>query len=173
ETLHALEHRLSDAEIDYVIIGGMALAAHDYTRQTVEVDVVLIAAGFERFKSRYVGSAYRRAGRLPRRFVDATSDVGVDVLISGQLAGNKQRNKTIRFPDPVDAETHRDLRTVSLARLIELKLVTWRFKDWGDVVELIRANALTEAFSEQLDPTVASAYRQCLDQAHDPEYEGP
>lgn len=65
------------------------------------------------------------------------------------------------------------LRTVSLARLIELKLVTWRYKDWGDVVELIRRNNLPEAFADKLDPVARSAYGECWDQANDKEYEGP
>lgn len=58
-------------------------------------------------------------------------------------------------------------------RFIELKLVTWRFKDWGDVVELIRRNSLTESFADKLEPTVRDAYLQCFDQATDAEYEGP
>ena len=44
--------------------------------------------------------------------------------------------------------------------------------DWGNVVELVRANSLPESFGEQLDPTVRAAFRQCFDQANDPEYEG-
>ncbi|UCC32046.1 MAG: hypothetical protein JSU86_07150, partial [Phycisphaerales bacterium] len=59
------------------------------------------------------------------------------------------------------------------ARLIELKLVTWRFKDWGDVVELIRRNNLAESLADKLDPVVRNAYQQCYDQAEDEEYEGP
>jgi len=172
ETLHALEQRLAEAGIDYVVIGGMALNAHEYPRQTIDVDVVLTASGFASFVDRFVGTVYDKAEGAPRRFVDRRSGVAVDVLIAGQLAGHTGKNKTVCFPDPGEAETHADLRTVSLARLIELKLVTWRFKDWGDVVELIRANHLPESFAGQLDPTVRTAFQQCFDQANDPEYEG-
>jgi hypothetical protein len=92
------------------------------------------------------------------------------VLIAGALAGHAEKNKTIRFPDPTGAEVHEDIRTVPLPRLIELKLVTWRFKDWGDVVELIRRNNLGEDFSLTLDPSIRSAYKECFDQATDPQY---
>jgi hypothetical protein len=97
----------------------------------------------------------------------------IDLLIAGQIAGRKSKNPSVRFPDPAEAEIHGDLRTVSLARLIELKLVTWRFKDWGDVVELIRRNSLPESFAEKLDPVVRAAYGLCYDQAADEEYEAP
>ena len=56
------------------------------------------------------------------------------------------------------------LRTVTLERLIALKLVTWRFKDWGDVVELIRANDLDESFADRLPEFIRSAFLQCHDE---------
>jgi hypothetical protein len=172
DTLHALEHDLQEASIDYAVIGGMALNAHNYPRQTVDVDLVLRPVDFEKFKERFEGTRYIRRPDSPRRFVDPRTEVSIDVLVAGELAGNKKKNRTVRFPDPSEAEVHRNIRTVSLARLIELKLVTWRFKDWGDVVELIRRNKLPESLTDKLDPVTRSAYRQCFDQANDSEYDG-
>ena len=57
--------------------------------------------------------------------------------------------------------------TVTLDRLIELKLVTWRYKDWGDVVALIRANGLDETFADRLAQQLRSAYLQCYDEMID------
>lgn len=164
DTLRGLETRLQEAQLDYVVIGGLALNAHNYRRQTVDVDVVLTAESFEVFKRDYVEKFYRRVPGRPRRFIDASSEVMVDVLIAGQLAGRTSKNPTVRFPDPVEAELHGDLRTVSLARLIELKLVTWRFRDFADVVALIGANDLSEDYAEQLNPLVRRAYLECYDQ---------
>lgn len=172
ETLHRLESRLHDAGIDYVVIGGLALNAHQYHRQTIDVDVVLTKEGYEEFRRRFTGSVYTQT-KGPRRFIDQESEVAIDILIAGELAGRKSKNQSVRFPDPSEAEPSGDIRTVSLARLIELKLVTWRFKDWGDVVELIRRHSLRESFADQLDPVVRSAFGECFDQANDEEYEGP
>ena len=135
DTLRDLQRRLDEADIAYVIIGGLALNAHDYPRQTIDVDIVLTSAGFERFRNRYVSSVYTPSKDLPRRFIDSRSDVAVDILISVQLVRHKGKNKTVRFPDSDEAEMHNDLRTLSLDRLVELKLVTWRFKDWGEDTE--------------------------------------
>lgn len=172
ETLRRLEDRLKEANIDYVVIGGLALNAYDYPRQTVDVDVVLTRADYVKFKELYAGSAYVETEDTPRRFVDPNSEVTIDVLIAGELAGRRSKNRSVRFPDQSEAEVHGDLRTVSLARLIELKLVTWRYRDWGDVVELIRRNNLPEEFADKLDPVARAAYGQCYDQAIDEEYEG-
>ena len=169
EALRDLETRLQEAGIDHVVISGLSLSAHDYARQTLDVDIILTAEGFEAFRTRYEGAPYSPVEGMPRRFMDPRSGVAIDILIAGELAGHKGRNSSIRFPDPSEGEIREDLRTVSLARLIELKLVTWRYRDWGDVVELIRANGLAESFADRLDPTVRSAYGQCYDQANDPE----
>jgi len=172
ETLHNLERRLRDANLDYLVIGGLALNAFNYPRQTVDVDVVLTATDFDRFRKEYGERVYRPMPGLGKRFTDPKSGVAIDVLIAGQLAGRTSKNSSVRFPNPSEAEIHGELRTVSLARLIELKLVTWRYKDWGDVVELIRRNNLPVTFGEQLDPLVRPAYGECFDQATDEEYEG-
>ena len=142
EKLRELEARLKEADIDYVVIGGLALNAHNYARQTVDVDIVLTRADYDKFKQRYAGAGYVQSERPARRFIDPNSEVAIDVLIAGELAGRRSKNSSVRFPDPAEAEMHGDLRTVSLARLIELKLVTWRYKDWGAVVALIRRNKL-------------------------------
>jgi len=172
DTLHALETRLGEAGIDYVIIGGLALNAHNYARQTVDIDVVVTPDGFASFGERFAGSLYQPGTGAPRRFADPETDVTIGFLIAGERAGLRSKNPSVSFPDPREGEVHGDLRTVSLARLVELKLVTWRFKDWGDVVELIRANHLPESFADRLDSVVHSAYLQCWDQANDPGYEG-
>jgi len=164
DTLRDLQERLDDSGFDYVVIGGLALNAHGYRRQTVDIDVVLRPGDFNKFKETLGSSVYKPATGAPRRFVDPKSEVTIDFLIAGEIAGNRRKNSVIRFPGPEEAETHGDLRTVSLARLIELKLVTWRFKDWGDVVALIRIHQLGEAFADELDPTVRGAYLQCYDQ---------
>lgn len=170
ETLRALQDRLDAAGIGYVVIGGLALNAHGYHRQTIDVDVVMTAAGFADFERRFAG-VYARSQNFPRRFTDAQSEVTVDVLIADEVAGNRRKNKTVRFPSPAEAELHDDIPTVSLTRLIELKLVTWRYKDWGDVVELIRRQNLPESFADGLDHSVRTAFGECWDQAHDAEYE--
>ncbi len=173
DTLRALQERLSAAGIGYVVIGGLALNAYDYARQTVDVDVVLAASDYARFREQLGHSVYQKVEGAARRFLDPESGVTVDILIAGELAGRTTKNRTVRFPDPCEAEVHNDLRTVSLARLIELKLVTWRYKDWGDVVELIRAHHLPESFTDQLDATVQTAFKECFDQANDPAYDSP
>ena len=164
ETLDVLCKRLQDAGIEYVIIGAFALGCYGYERATTDVDLCLRPQDLERFRAEFAGEYYDAVPGRQRRFRDPKTGVTVDLLVSGELAGRVERNKLIRFPDPDESVTVKGLRTVSLERLIELKLVTWRFRDWGDVVELIRRNNLDEAFAERIHPLVCMAYLECYDQ---------
>lgn len=173
DALHALTGRLEDAGVEYVVIGGMALGAHNYVRQTTDVDIVLTEPDINVFRAKFVGPVYEAVqGRL-RRFRDPQTDVNIDVLIAGRIAGDRRRNSSVRFPHPSEGRVVAGLRTVSMERLIELKLVTWRHKDWGDVVELIRRNQLPESLGDGLDPKVRAAFGECYDEANRPDYEEP
>lgn len=159
-----LKDNLERSGIDYVVIGALAVNAHGHRRTTNDVDLCLTEGGWRKFQELFVGTRYHRVAGRPRRVNDPENEVNADILISGQIAGNRRKQQAVTFPDPTEGEIHDQIRTVSLARLIELKLVTWRYKDWGDVVELIRIHDLPEEFADRLNPVVRSAYLQCYDQ---------
>jgi hypothetical protein len=164
ETLRRLQKLLADHQIPCIFIGATALNAHGYERMTRDIDLCLRREDLERFRRDFVGRDYQQIPGRPRRFFDPTTKITLDVLVAGEIAGNTRKQQKIRFPDPAEAQLIGYLPVPGLARLIELKLVTWRYKDWADVVELIRANGLDEGFANQLDATVRGAYLQCYDQ---------
>jgi hypothetical protein len=164
EALQRLHQRLLDAGIPHVFVGGMAANAHGYRRTTEDIDVCMRAADLEKFRREMVGQGYQPVAGRTRRFFDASSQVTIDILVSGELAGNTRKQRDVKFPDPDEAVEIDGLPVVSLSRLVEMKLVTWRFKDWADVVELIRVHNLSEDFGDQFNPLVRTAYLQCFDQ---------
>lgn len=178
ETFHKLRQRLREAELPHIFMGAVALNAHDYRRASEDVDLCMRAADLERFRSLFVGTVYQQVAGRARKFYDPQTQVTFDILVAGELAGNTRKQRSVRFPDPSEAQAIRDTPVPSLARLIELKLATWRYKDWGDVVELIRIHNLDESFAEQLDSTMRSPYVQCYDQKveedrYNPEVDDP
>src|SRR5262249_22324283 len=54
-TLKRLARALEEESIPYAIVGGMALNLLGYTRETVDVDILLTPQGLERFNERLVG----------------------------------------------------------------------------------------------------------------------
>jgi hypothetical protein len=164
ETFRRLVKLLADAKIPHIFIGALAVNAHGLRRSTEDVDVCMRPEDLEQFKKQFVGTEFEPVKGRPRKFFDPKTQVSFDVLLAGEIAGNTRKQRDVRFPDPSEAEIIDGVAFVSLARLIELKLVTWRYKDWGDVVELIRARNLDESFGDRFNPLVRQAYLQCHDQ---------
>ena len=164
QTMRRTARRLKNADIPYAILGGMALNAHQYRRTTADVDFLLTQQGFESFCSLHVGKNYDRVKGRPRRFVDRANGVTIDILITGRFPGTGQPGP-IAFPDPAKVSEIIDKHyVVMLPTLIQLKLAARRYRDFGDVVELIRIHNLDERFLEKLDRAVHQDFIECLEE---------
>lgn len=164
ETLRRLAQNLPNTDIDYVVIGGMALAIHGYVRLTQDVDILMSEADLERFRQTWVGRGYSPAFPGARRlFRDAITGVQVEIITTGEFPGDG-KPKPVQFLEPSAIAIEQDgLRVARLESLIELKLASGltapdRLKDLADIQELIRILDLPQQLSEQLDPSVREEY---------------
>ncbi|MFO0837101.1 MAG: hypothetical protein U1D55_01135 [Phycisphaerae bacterium] len=164
ETLRALHQRLEQAGLPHILIGAMALKAYGFRRTTEDIDICMRAADLARFRELLVGRDYQPVTGRSRRFFDAASQVTIDILVAGEIAGRREKQQEVRFPDPSEGQLVEGILVPPLNRMIELKLATWRYKDWADVIELIRLHDLREAFADQIHPVLRTAYLQCYDQ---------
>jgi hypothetical protein len=145
-------------------MGGMAVNAHRYERTTKDLDVLLTPKGLEEFRKRFVPKNYQTVPGRSRRFVDRINNVTLDILLEGLFPGSGEPGP-IPFPDPAQvSETVNSIQVVDLVTLIQLKLAARRYRDFADVVELIRFNDLDESFAEQLHKSVRGDYVECLEE---------
>ena len=164
KTLRRLVKNLDRAKLPYAVLGGMALNAHNYRRVTTDVDILLTADGLAEFRRRLLGKQYDSTPGRERRFVDRHNGVTLGVLVTGRFPGSGKPGP-VAFPDPNQvSETIEAIRYVNLATLVELKLAARRWRDFADVVELIRCNAIDESFVEQLHPSVRPDYIECIEE---------
>lgn len=172
QTMARVVERLERAGITYAIVGGMAVNAHLHKQTTNDVDVLLTWAGFEEFVRQFVLGDYEPVPKRPRHFRDRTTDVLIDVFLTG-LFPRSGKPGPIAYPDPsLVSETIKQKQVVNLLTLIELKLAAGRHKDFGDVVALLRIHALDESFQAKLHPSVHRDYLKCLEaQRREDEYE--
>jgi len=167
QTLSKLAQRLSEAGIDYAVIGGMALALHGFVRPTQDVDLLLSPEGLEKFHTEMVGRGYVATFQGARKhFRDAETGVKVEIITSGEYPGDG-KPKPVVFPDPASsAERIGVHRVVKLATLIELKLASGlsaehrQLRDLADVQQLIETLDLAEDLSQQLDASVRNEYQR-------------
>jgi hypothetical protein len=165
-TLKRLVRALEAESIPYAIVGGMALNLLGYTRETVDVDILLTPQGLERFRERLVGKGYIPAFRGARKsFLDSQTRVKVETLTTGEYPGDG-KPKPVAFPDPAAASVERDgYHVITLERLIELKLASGmtaphRLRDLADVQDLIALLDLPLELGEQLDDSVRKEYER-------------
>jgi len=172
QTMHRLVKRLEKAKIPYALMGGMAVNAHHYKRTTGDVDVLLNPKGFANFCQLFVPKHYLMVPGRSRRFVDRMNNVGLDILVTGRFPGSGKPGP-IAFPEPAEVcETIERCQVVDLPTLIQLKLAARRYRDFSDVVELIRFNDLDESFMDQLHSTVRQDFTECLEEKRrEDEYE--
>ena len=165
-TLKRLAQALEAESIPYAIIGGMALNLLGYTRETVDVDILLTPEGLERFRERLVGRGYVPAfNGATKSFLDAETRVKIETLITGEYPGDG-KPKPVSFPAPESVSAERDgYRVITLEKLIELKLASGltaphRLRDLADVQDLISLLGLPLELEEQLDESVRNEYRR-------------
>jgi hypothetical protein len=164
ETLRRLARRLDEEQLDYVVVGGMALVEHGYRRTTEDIDIVMRPETLEAFRQRCVGRGYLPAfSGAKRAFRDTESGVRIEVLTTGAFPGDG-KPKSVSFPDPIQkAIAGEEFRYVPLETLIELKLASGlsaphRLQDLADVQNLIQHAKLSRELAQRLDPSVRDEY---------------
>lgn len=165
-TLKNLARVLEEESIPYAIVGGMALNLLGYTRETLDVDILLTREGLEYFREHFVGRGYIPAfSGAAKSFRDAETQIKVEVLTTGEYPGDG-KPKPVAFPDPSAVSVERDgYRVISLEKLIELKLASGmsaphRLRDLADVQDLIPVLDLPLELGERLDESVRGEYQR-------------
>ncbi len=164
DALKRLAADLDRNDIEYVVIGAVALNQHGYRRFTEDIDLLLSKKGLEDFRARLVGLGYRPAFEgAKKKFRTTDENIPVEIITSGEFPGDGLP-KPVEFPDPAAFAVVIDgVKTVTLEKLIELKLTSGmtagdRLKDLADVQELIKLKGLDEGFADKLSEFVRGKY---------------
>lgn len=169
QTARECHEFLDAAGIAHVVIGGLAVRLHGYTRESRDVDLLVrsddkdgIRKAFE--SAQYVWMDFRKAFR-------SLKGVRVDFRCGGKDAGNGE----VSLPDPVAVQTREiisDLPVLALAHLIETKLACGLNHEEGgdkkhckDVAELIITNNLSDSYANSLHKSVRAGFRKLVVQA--------
>ena len=164
KTLTRLANDLEQHEIDYMVIGAIALLAHGYPRFTEDIDLVMTSEGLQKFHDELVGLGYSPAFSGAKKRLRSTADgVSIEVMTTGEFPGDG-KPKPVSMPRPADASIEiNGIKFVTLEKLIDLKLASGisaadRLKDLADVQELIKFRQLGADFALKLDPYVRTKY---------------
>ena len=151
ETAVKLSRILKRRDIDGAIIGGVAVVLHGHIRTTKDVDVA-VRGTLEECKSAFVDAGMSFDPKKKEIEFD-----GVPVhLVSPDIAKL-----------PADFVEIDGVQTVRLGDLISMKLKSGlssrvRAQDIADVIGLIRARNLGNAFAGKLDRSVRKEFRELV-----------
>lgn len=169
KTIRRVKGDLEQAGIDYSVIGALALNQHGYRRFTEDIDLLMTEEGLERFRNLLVGLEYRSAFEgATKKFRTTDENVTIEIITTGEYPGDG-RPKPVRFHDPKDYSVLiEDIKTVSLEKLIELKLASGmtaphRLRDLADVQELIKIKNLDASFADNLNSYVREKFLELHD----------
>src|SRR5215213_2170406 len=90
-------------QIDYMVIGAVALMAHGYPRFTEDIDLILTREGLITFHRELIGLGYVPAFEGARKRLRATRvGVPIEVIVAGGYPGDG-KPKPVSFPEPAAA----------------------------------------------------------------------
>jgi hypothetical protein len=170
DALRKIVNRLTELQIPYSIVGGMALFHHGVRRFTEDVDILVTKQGLKRIHDELAGRGYLPPHRHSKHLRDTELGVRIEFLTTGDYPGDG-KEKPVAFPDPAANSTLSDgISYINLPKLIELKLASGmtnagRLRDLADVLELIKLLHLPAEFAQQLDPYVRGKYAELSKQA--------
>lgn len=164
KTLKKIARRLDDLEIDYVLTGGLAIYFHGYRRFTEDVDLLVTPDSLQRIHESLEGLGYVRLFAGSKALRDAETRVKIDFLTTGDYPGDGKPGP-VAFPDPKEVALDLNgMKVIQLPRLIELKLASGmlkdRYRDLGDVQELIRVLELPLEMKEEIDSSLHERYEE-------------
>ncbi len=163
DALGRLARDLARHNIDYAVVGAVALNQHGFQRLTVDIDLLMSVEGLDRFVKELIGLGYRPAFPGARKKFRTSENIPIDIITTGEYPGDGLP-KPVEFPNPTDFAVVIDgVNTISLEKLIELKLASGmtagdRLKDLADVQELIKLKGLDAGFAERLNNYVRAKY---------------
>lgn len=138
---------LADHQIDAVVIGAVALAAHHYVRQTEDIDLGINAsiASLRSVVESLNAAGYPAILREP----DLDDPLGGVIDVNGPFGLIQIVNFGERFPAVIDdalevanmsVNEGSKLKIIPLPYLIALKLYAGGYKSKADIIELVQRN---------------------------------
>jgi len=141
EEFYALVEALNEAELEYAVVGAIALAIHGFPRATTDIDLLIRKEDLERVLAVVALLGYqfpaglmtsRQTGMELQRVTKVVDDAHVmlDLILTGEVV---QRFWKSRQRVPTDRAT---IQVISKKALIEMKAMAGRPQDLVDIQRL-------------------------------------
>jgi hypothetical protein len=159
ECVKYIARELEENNVEYCVIGGVALSTYNYERNTNDVDLLVSKEGFSIIKNNFIGRGYtlRPGSTKNLNYLAPSGKVPIDILVEGDREG------TIVLPKPKGIREKRGgIWYLTLPKLIEFKLNANRPEDRQDVLKLIKLNDLGPELVQAIEGPASIKYLELL-----------
>lgn len=170
ERLRRTVAALEKARINYAIVGGNAVRIwvaqvdEGAVRATNDVDVLIRPDDLEAVKAAMAeaGFRYRKAAGLDM-FLDGALDTvrnAVHVVLANKMVRQDDFEPN---PDVEPSEFGDGVRTLSLERLVRMKLNSFRLKDRVHLLDMIQVGLIDDKWIAKFPTTLANRLKQLIE----------
>lgn len=170
ERLNRAVQVLTEAGLDYAVIGGNAIAAwvsrvdESAIRNTQDVDILIRRSDLDAAKAALesAGFIYQHSSGI-EMFLDGPGSKARDA-VHIIFANEKVRSEYDEAaPDVTDSELDKSFRVISLPAIVKMKLTSYRDKDRTHLRDLIDVGLVDQAWTSRLPEKLAARLQQLLD----------
>jgi len=153
--LNAIAKVFRNNNIDFCFIGGCAVIAHNYIRTSDDIDILISVKDMDLFFKLFQENFFYKNPSNESMYLWSNPPYAFDVFYSGL----RILNSGIRLEEPRNiTEIINGIPFLSLYKLIEYKIATDRYKDFGDVEQLILVNNLSINFGDKFIQSIRESY---------------
>ncbi|MEX0724981.1 MAG: nucleotidyltransferase family protein [Planctomycetaceae bacterium] len=170
DRLNRVSQALDAAGIPYAVIGGNAVQIwvaqvdEAAVRNTRDVDIILKRETLpEAIRAlEQAGFTYRHVAGTSM-FLDGPDAKAIDA-VHVVFAGEKVRPEyTELVPDVDNAETIKGIRTLSLPKLVTMKLTSYRLKDRVHLMDMLGVGLIDPSWVERVPPALQPRLQELID----------
>ena len=161
-SLENLTSILKKNNINFTIIGGAARNQYKYFKITEDIDLLVDVKHREKMLNLPIGFIRELSKGRGKRYSLHNPKTDIDVIYTGEKAGSEESNIPYENPKKI-SNVIQGIPFLSLENLIKYKLASGifghqRFKDFDDIIELIKRNKLPKNYCDNLRSDLKDKY---------------
>lgn len=161
-SLQSIANILIDNNIHFIFIGGAARNQYKYTKTTEDVDLLVSKIDKEKMLNLPIGFIKELSNKRGKRFKLHDPETQIDVIYSGEMAGSDKSNIPYEEPQKISTKI-KGLPFITLQELVRYKLASGiygqsRYKDFDDIIELIKRNKLSQEYANKFESILKKKY---------------
>lgn len=168
KSLRIITDLFNKYKINFTFIGGAARNQYGYAKITEDVDILVSQHDKDKVKNLPIGFIRDISDGRGKRFKLHNPETLIDIIYSGEISGDGINGLEFKDPKKLSHQINNE-PFITLQNLIMYKLSSGitgkhRFKDFDDIVELIKRNKLKRDFADQFREDLKNKYIELWDE---------